>query len=292
MKRVLPVIVLVAGLVALYPLQRWIDTNLPHEVVEDEALYLSSGDTIRRMSLGMRGLVANIYWIRTTQYFGDKLLNSDQAITSTSAIPMKLLAPLLDIVVHVDPQQIQAYRFGAIFLAERDLDAAIKLLEYGFKENPDNWRLCQDLGYIYWKSGNYDKAAEWYERGANIPGARDWMNIMAGLMKARGGQRDEARAIYLTYYESDDASVKALAYERLKLIRALDEIDAINKVLASYKEQTGACPSNLHVLTQKWRAMRLNLDDELNPVDPDGFPYLYDATNCKVSINPETTLQQ
>jgi len=292
MKRALPVIVLILGLGSLYPLQRWIDTNLPRPVVDEETLYLTSGDSIRRMSLGMRGLVANVYWMRTIQYFGDKLMNSDASITSTSMIPMRLLKPMLGIVVHLDPNQVQAYRFGAIFLAERDFNAAVELLEYGFKENPDEWRLCQDLGYIYWRTGNYEKAAEWYARGAEVPGARGWMQSMAGLMKVKGGRREEARAIYTSYYESDDPAVKAHAYGRLKQIQALDEIDAINRVLAAYKEQTGVCPPNLQALTQKWRSMRLNLDDERNPVDPDGFPYIYDATMCAVGMNPETTLPQ
>lgn len=294
MKRAIPIIVIIAGLGLIYPLQRWIDTNLPHTVVDDDPLYLTSGNTIKRMSFGMRGLLANIYWVRTTQYFGNKLLDSGEALSTggTRSIPMKNLAPLLKIVVQLDPQQIQAYRFGAIFLAERDFDAAIELLEYGFRENPDQWRLCQDLGYIYWQSGNYEKAGEWYERGANIPGARDWMQNIAGLMKVKGGRRDEARAIYLRYYESDDPIIKTQAYERLKQIRALDEIDAINKVLAQYRSQTNSCPANLRVLAQRWRAMGLNLNNDLAPVDPDGFAYVYDSANCKVDLHPETTLPQ
>lgn len=290
MKRVIPVIIIIAGLGFIYPLQRWIDTNLPHPVLDDETLYLTSGKTIDRLSLGLSGLVANIYWIRTVQYFGDKLMNSDETITSTGQIPMKLLKPMLNIVVQLDPQQVQAYRFGAIFLAERDLEGAVELLEYGFRENPDQWRLCQDLGYIHWRTGNYDKAAEWYGRGAAIPDARDWMRTMEGLMKVRGGQREEARAIYSRYFESDDPAIKAHAYGRLKQIQSLDEIDAINRVLASYKEQQGECPSGLRPLAQRWRAMGLQLNSEFVPVDPDGFPYLYNPTNCKVELHPETTV--
>jgi tetratricopeptide (TPR) repeat protein len=289
MKRIIPVIVLVAGLSVLYPLQKWIDTNLPREAVDEDTIYLTSGDTIRRMSLGMRGLAANIYWIRTTQYFGDKLMKNYSA-TSTRSIPMKLLPPLLDIVVKLDPQQTQACRFGAIFLAERDFNAAVRLLEYGFRENPNQWRLCQDLGFIYWQVGNYEKAAEWYERGADIPGSRDFMRTMVGLMKVRGGRREEARAIYTRYYESDDPAIKAHAYERLKQIQSLDEMDAINKVLAQYHEQTKSCPASLRQLARKWHSMGLSLSEDLDPVDPNGFPYSYDPTNCKVGLHPKTTL--
>ena len=74
---------------------------------------------------------------------------------------MELLAPLLDIVVTLDPHHIAAYRFGAIFLPERDRAAAINLLERGIKANPTAWRLYQDIAYIYWQEGDYTQAARY-----------------------------------------------------------------------------------------------------------------------------------
>jgi tetratricopeptide (TPR) repeat protein len=294
--RILPASFLVVGLALLYPMQRWIDKTSARSTVGEEALYLSSGKTIKKMSLGLDALAADIYWIRTVQYFGRKLIESGKPLSAgaTKDIRMDLLAPLLDIVVTLDPQHVPAYRFGAIFLPERDMPAAIALVEKGISENPNEWRLYQDLGYIYWQRGNaskgneqaddYAKSAEWYEKGGNVPGARWWMRDLAGLMKIKGGSREAARAVYSTYLTSDDQNVRAQAAERMKQLRSLDELDAINALLARYSEQTGACPPDLRVLAPRFRSMNLAVNDDLMPVDPDGLAYAYVADKCKAEL--------
>jgi hypothetical protein len=229
------------GLALLYPLQRNIDSSTPVQPV-DEELFLTSGKTIKRMSLGLEALAADIYWIRTVQYFGRKVIDSGKPISSgaTKDIRMDLLAPLLKIIVTLDPKYIPAYRFGAIFLPERDMPAAIDLLETGVNENPNEWRLYQDIGYIYWQAGNaasgeeqalsYARSAEWFERGGKVPNAPWWMSDLAGLMNIKGGSREAARAVYSTYLTSDDQNVRAQAVDRLKQMRSLDELEAINAV--------------------------------------------------------------
>jgi len=300
--RILPASLLVIGLGALYPMQRWVDQTAARPAVSEEALYLSSGKTIKKMSLGLEALAADIYWIRTVQYFGRKVIDSGKPLSSAVSkdLRMDLLAPLLDIVVTLDPQHIPAYRFGAMFLPERDMPAAIALLEKGISENPNEWRLYQDIGYIYWQEGNaasgqhqadsYAKSADWFEKGGRVSDAPWWMRDLGGLMKIKGGSREAARAVYSTYLTSDDQNVRAQATERLKQLQSLDEVDAINAVLARYREQTGACPSDLRALAPRFRSMNLTVNGELMPVDPDGFAYAYDPANCKAELASYSTV--
>jgi len=302
MKNFVLVGILAAGLAALYPMQRWIDSSSPRDTISQENLYFASGPAIKKMSLGLDALAADIYWIRTVQYFGRKVIDSGVtgASGATKDIRMDLLAPLLNIVVAIDPHHIPAYHFGAIFLPERDLPAATALLERGIRENPNHWRLYQDLAYIYWQAGNaaqgdeqagyYAKAAEWYNLGAAVEGAPEWMKDLAGLMMMKGRSRDAARAVYSAYLASEDANVRKQAIDRLKQIRSLDDMDAIDSLLALYKQATGACPSDLRVLTPKFRSMNFSLQEEGLPVDPDGFAYEYDAARCKTSLNRWSTI--
>lgn len=295
-KQTKPGLLLIIGMLLLYPLQRWIDGAAANEVRADEILYLSSGETIRRMSLGLEGLTADIYWIRTLQYFGRKLIDSDKPLSakSTQDIDMPLLAPLLNIVVTLDPLHIPAYRFGAIFLPERDVPAAIALLERGIRENPNEWRLYQDLAYIYWQQGNaarvedrpafYAKAAHWYDLGGQIPGSLWWMRDLAGVMRIKGGSRDAARLIYESYLTSDDRNISAQAVDRLKQLRSLDDLDTINSVLAKWKQTSGSCPSDLRTIAPTLRSIKISVDDDSMPVDPDGFPYVFDASSCEAKL--------
>lgn len=299
---VVPKLILVVGLSLLYPMQRWIDGSSSRATISEEALYFSSGKSIKKMSLGLEALAADIYWIRTVQYFGRKLVDNGKPLSSaaTADLRMNLLAPLLSIVVTLDPQHVPAYRFGAMFLPERDLPAAIELAERGIRENPNEWRLYQDLAYIYWQAGNasaaaaqadnYEKSAYWFEKGADVPGAPWWMHDLAGLMKIKGGSRDAARAVYSAYLSSDDQNVRSQAIDRLKQLRSLDELDAINALLARYREQTGMCPPDLRALASRLRSINLTIDDDSIPVDPNGFAYAYDSGKCKAELAFESTV--
>jgi len=304
MKRVVFITTIVVGLMLLYPLQRWIDGSSARDIASEETLFLSSGETIKRMSLGLEAVAADIYWIRTVQYFGRKLIDSGKPASSaaTKDIRMDLLAPLLDIVVTLDPHHLPAYRFAAIFLPERDMPAATALLVKGIRENPNDWRMYQDLAYIYWQAGNvstgeeqgenYANAAEWYDKGAKVPGAPWWMNDLSGLMKMKGGSREAARAVYSAYLGSDDENVRRQAIDRLKQLRSIEELEAINSLISRYKQETGSCPTDLRVFASRLRAMNLTVDDDSMPVDPDGFEYAYDASSCRAEVATQSTVSR
>lgn len=295
MKRAIAAAIVIIGLALVYSIQRHIDSMTPREVISDETVYLS-GTAVKRLSLGLEGLAADLYWIRTVQYFGGKLIASGQPLSAAASenLRMDLLAPLLDIVVTLDPHHMPAYRFGAIFLPERDLGAAIALLEKGIRDNPNEWRLYQDLGYINWQAGNrtsgnerasyYAKAAEWYRRGSEVPGAMWWMRDLSGYMKIAGGSREAAYAIYSSYLNSDDENIRKQATLRLKQIQALTEVDAINELLERQRALTGACPTELRQLAPRLRAMKLTLNEAHEPVDPDGIPYQFSPDKCRVEL--------
>lgn len=109
-------------------------------------------------------------------------------------------------------------------------------------------------------------------------------------MKIKGGSREAARAVYLAYLTSDDQNIRAQAVERLKQLRSLDELDAINALVGRYKEQTGACPSDLRMLASRLRSMNLTIGDDSMPLDPDGFAYVYNGTSCKAELAFESTV--
>src|SRR5207237_4496889 len=90
------------------------------------------------------GLLADIYWTRAVQYFGNK--------HNVGAENFNLLAPLLEITTVLDPHLVVAYENGSNFLAPHPPngagmpDRASKLDEFGIVNNPNEWRLYDDLG--------------------------------------------------------------------------------------------------------------------------------------------------
>ena len=70
------IFVVLLGFVAVVALSQWMDVHrtLVDTKQEEERLYVT-GNTLKRMSLGFNGLVADWYWMRSLQYVGQKVIN-------------------------------------------------------------------------------------------------------------------------------------------------------------------------------------------------------------------------
>lgn len=301
MKSHLWIAVVIVGLGASVALQRWIDNRRGIASAVEDALYVSSGKTLKRASLGFDGLMADMYWLRTIQYFGRKSqqIKGDLNIGNVNEWKLELLEPLINITTELDPNYVSAYRFGSVFLPDVNPDSAIKLAQRAIADNPNDWRLQQDLGFIFWKLKRYEEASAAYLQGSRLPNAPKWMEQMAAIMRANGGDRDTAKHMFLRIYETtDDPTVKKTSLGRLQSIQAEDEITFLHRLLTSYGEQKGSCPPSLSHLVramppnaqQQLKQAGMNFDEQLAPLDPHGFAYAFDAAACTVALAPDSTI--
>jgi tetratricopeptide (TPR) repeat protein len=180
------------------------------------------------------------------------------------------------------------YSYGATILPAIDPNQAIALTEKGIVHNPHEWRLYQYLGYIHWKSKNYEKAAESYQKGAEIPNAPAFFAMMAAKMKTEGGSRDVARDMYKQILEeSGDAASRKSAALRLQQVDSLDDRDAINAALKTFQERNGRCPTKLSEIlplvanAKLPNGRKLRIDEANNLVDPSGIPYRLVESKCE-----------
>ncbi len=201
--------------------QHWL--NAQRVVVPDapDSLYLSSGEMLKRASIGFDGLLADVYWMRTVLYFGENFERQRASQQPFDINQMPLLEPLLNVVTELDPQHIAAYRLGGYLLSLRDAQSGAQLLERGLRSNPHEWRLYQDLGFLSWRQGDFRRAADWYQRGSQITGAPAWMQPMAATILAKGGDRETARALFTQLLAtSEDEFIRQLCAEQLQLLGA------------------------------------------------------------------------
>ena len=150
--------VLLASMAGSVLLLRQLDRLRTGATLED-VLYITSPKTLKRMSLGYDGLLADIYWTRTIQYFGSHHRNGAQRYDS--------LAPLLEVTTALDPQLLIAYEWGSTFLSAKPPEGAgmperaVELVKHGIRNNPNEWRLYYDLGFInYMELKDYAAAAD------------------------------------------------------------------------------------------------------------------------------------
>ena len=234
----------------------------------DEVLYLNSPKWVKRLSLGYTGLLADIYWTRAVQYFGGKHVTA-------AAKDYRLLYPLLEITTELDPKLIVAYQFGANFLAPKPPDGAgqpeqaVALVEHGIKNNPDNWKLYYELGFIYYymESKNYAKASESFERGTKVPNAHPFLRVLAAQMAQHAGEIQTSRMLWqAAYATTQDPMVRDNAAAHLRALQVDEDVTQLEKVVAAYQKSTGRLPSSMNALIGAGLLRGV-------PVDPDGKPY-------------------
>ncbi len=245
---------------------RQVEAARGKEATLEEVLYLPSGKTLTRFSLGYSSLLADIYWTRAVQYFG--------ATLHQPAARYDLLYPLLDITTDLDPHLIPAYQAGSIFLAQRppagagQPDKAVALLEKGIRENPEYWRLYFTLGFVhYMDRRDYKAAQEAFEKGSEVPGALPWMKAMAARMAENAADVTTAIALWKGVYEmTKEDSVRDSALKHIASLQADALMEELDRRIQTYRERTGVLPSRWSDLERAGLLRGI-------PLDPSGAPF-------------------
>ena len=103
-------LVLLAGFAGIWRLQLNIDAQQAALHQDRNDVLLTSPKLLKVLSLEYAPLLADVYWTRAVQYYGEKhRLHKEN---------LEELWPLLDIATTLDPNLIAAYRFGSTFLSD------------------------------------------------------------------------------------------------------------------------------------------------------------------------------
>ncbi len=266
----------------LFVLQTRIDARTRTEAQAQEELLLRSPATIDKMSLGYNSFVADVYWTRAVQYYGQHV--------GVPHATFGLLWPLLDISTTLDPKLLPAYHFGAIFLSETGLagagrpDLAVKLVKRGIAANPDRWGLYADLGFLYyWHLRDYHDAAAAYLAGSKAPHGPSWMKIMAARMDQKGGSIETSRMVWSQIYESaQNPKIRELALNTLRGLKAEQDETELNNLADEYRQRFGHDPSSMAQMRDAGLLRGI-------PVDPKGYPYVL-GPDGKADLDPRSPI--
>jgi tetratricopeptide (TPR) repeat protein len=277
-------IVLLAGFAGIWRLQQAIDVQRDALHEEKDDLVLRSGPMLKAMSLEYAPLLADLYWTRVVQYYGDKHARHDENL--------ELLWPLLDVTTTLDPNLLVAYRFGSMFLSEPRPggagrpDLAIDLINRGIRANPDYWRLYEDLGFIYYfELNDFQKASAAFLEGSKNPAAFLWMKVLAAKVMEEGESSETSAFLWSEIYNSTkDPQIKKNAASHLQLLQVDADCKNLDAIVADFEKRTGQPPKAMHDLVSARLLAR-------SPVDPLGFPYVLGADR-KVQLNPASPLAE
>lgn len=253
-------------------------------VPENPVLWVRSGPLMQRLALSYDNLVSDVYWIRAVLYYGGKRTAERQPGN------YDLLYPLLDLVTSLDPHFKIAYRFGAIFLTEAfpkgpaRPDQAIELLRRGIERDNGRWEYFHDIGFVYyWWLHDYQKAAEWFLKGAEQRGAAEWLRPLAATTLATGGDRATSRQLWTELLNSDMDFIKAQAELRLQQLDAMDTIEELTPALRRFVDRERRIPRSWQELATVERLPRV-------PADPTGVPFVFDPKVGHIDVSPSSSL--
>lgn len=245
-------LIIIGLLILSIPFQNRIDQERSKfNVIENTALL--SPKTLKIMSLGFDNIVADIYWLRAVQYFG----NPD--VPKYNKDP-ELVYKYFDIITELDPRFVNAYRFGGTFLSDpipiglERLDIGTKLFDKGQNNNPENFRIPLEHGFQYFfNSDNKEKASELFKIASEKPGLSDNRRSsfkgMAATALDKGGNRELSKKIWQEIYDStQNEGRKNFALLNLKELNTKDLEDKLTGFANKYEETFGSFPQSVEEL--------------------------------------------
>ncbi len=245
---------------------------------EDTLLYLPNGDFLRVASLGQTSLAASLVYLWAIQYYSD-YERSDRYRYVEHVFR--------NVIARLDPYYVDPYWIGALILSveAQDLEAALRLLDDGFRANPDRWILPYLAGWECERAGQPVRAAEWFDRAARVPGAPPQvLRLRAGMM-ARAGDLAEARTRWFEVLDDPrcDESSRAIAERQIRDLTIRIDLAAIDEAVRLYEERYGAPPRRMEDLA------RTGVLPEI-PLDPDGEPYTFDRATGRAATRASRVL--
>ena len=270
------------GFAGVWKLQEKIDAQFDGMHQEADDLVLRSGKLLKVMSLEYAPLMADLYWTRVVQYYGDKAVHRDSNF--------ELLWPLLDVTTTLDPNLLVAYRFGSMFLSENAPqgagrpDLAIQLIQRGIQANPEYWRFYEDLGFIYYfELQDYGKAAAAFLEGSKNPDAKTWMKVLAAKVSEQGDNSETSAFLWNDIYTTTtDPQMKENAATHLQLLKSDEDCKAIDAVSTDFEKKNSRKPSSMQELVSAGMLKGV-------PADPTGHSYVLDGDG-KAQLDPDSPL--
>jgi hypothetical protein len=111
------------------------------------------------------------------------------------------------------------------------------------------------------------------------------MSGLAAVTLAQGGNRESSRRLWQEMLKDQDAAdwIMSQARFRLTQLDALDQIDALERVVNAYAQRSGSLPRTWEDVVRAGYLRGI-------PVDPERHPYQLDSSRGRVELDPRSPL--
>ena len=241
---------------------------LAHPLEEDASrrlLYLPNGRFLKVASLGYPTFVADMIYLWSIQFYGGYSDRMDRFAYLNHIYGQ--------VITRLDPQFVDPYLVGALILVseKKDVENALNLLDQGIAANPTDWLMPYEAGFwAYDTAHDYERAAEYFRRAMEIPGAPASTRRLNAEMINKQGDKTTSLLLWSGILaETSEDRVRAVAANHVHDLQIDVDVAQLEELAAHFLDRKGRLPRTVGELV----AAGL-LQAEL--LDPDGRPYVFD----------------
>jgi len=181
----------------------------------EELMYFPSGTFVRQSAMGQESALADIAWLRAIQYYGHHRLTDRR---------YDMIGHVFDVITTLDPQFVQAYVFGAVVLSQDagKTKEALDLLRKGMRNNPEDWFLAFETGFVYYMVlHDYRSAARYFTLSSRLPDSPEFTSRFAAFVEEKAGRPETALELWKQVAAaSKNKYIKEIAEEKAKKLEA------------------------------------------------------------------------
>jgi tetratricopeptide (TPR) repeat protein len=228
-------------------------------------LYLPSGRYLRVASLGFDGIAADALYLWSIQYYSNYRIEDRYRYVEHI---------YRDIITDLDPHYMDAYLTGALIMVieAKQPESALRLLDKGIANNPAEWILAFEAGYVCYNDlRDYPRAAAYFEKAIAAPDVHPIVRRFYAEMYDRAGDKRTSLKEWSAIEETaDDDYVRAVAWNHVHDLKVDVDLGDIKSATEAFHARFGRWPASLPDLERAGVLRDL-------PLDPEGRPYDYDA---------------
>jgi tetratricopeptide (TPR) repeat protein len=270
MKHKLLAIVFVLLMVSAGYLQYTYDSHHDYFARRLTFVTLPSGKTIKILSFGFHNLAADMLFIWSIQFYCNYHLTN----------MYDYLEHVYNVITDINPHYMEPYIVGSWIMALEagDIEMAIRLLQKGAKQFPDEWIFDYECGFYAYKNlKDFKRAEEYFDRAAAKTSAPSHVRRKKAHMAYLTDNLEYAYNLWKEIYEKADSLLERdSAVNHLFQIKFEMDRKWLEQRINTFKRLYGRYPHDLAELKPARLAAEI-------PVDFFGSRYVYDPGTGKIS---------
>ena len=275
MKRTLGSLAVIAVLLGLVVVSEFRLGEIPREdPLGRKLLYLPSPEMLKIMSLGNPGLVADVLYLWSIQYYSFYRPHERFLYLET----------VYNLITDLDPLYADAYRIGALIMQiqtggdQEDLEGAVRrIFDKGLRNLPDNWQLAEVAAWDFFiRFKDRETALHYAEIATQRPGAPPRIKRMVGVWRDKESAWTLEDSIEYWRRAVEDAENEwdhVLCMNQFYDAVTARDRKALEPLLDAFSAHFGVCPESWEDLIRAGALRQV-------PLDAYGDPYGIGLEDC------------